>query len=158
MTGRQLDEHRYRSEPAGEAPPFRKSWFVPKIVLRFCRLTLRRPLYFQGTSLRIVYGKIFALYKEVCLVMIYHICRRGEAEKAFAAGVYAPDSLQTEGFIHFSTAAQVVGVANRFYAAEPDLVLLIVDDTNAENSEKVKFEAFSSWTASWRRWWCRSTP
>ena len=73
--------------------------------------------------------------------MIYHICRRGEAEKAFAAGVYAPDSLQTEGFIHFSTAAQVVGVANRFYAAESDLVLLTVDDTNAENSGKVKFEA-----------------
>lgn len=73
--------------------------------------------------------------------MIYHICRRGEAEKAFAAGFYAPDSLQTEGFIHFSTAAQVVGVANRFYAAEPDLVLLTVDDTNAENSGKVKFEA-----------------
>ena len=96
----------------------------PKIVLRFCRLTLRRSLYFQGTSLRIVYGKIFALYKEVCLVMIYHICRRGEAEKAFAAGVYAPDSLQTEGFIHFSTTAQVVSVANRFYAADPDLVLL----------------------------------
>lgn len=46
--------------------------------------------------------------------MIYHICRRGEAEKAFAAGFYAPDSLQTEGFIHFSTAAQVVGVANVF--------------------------------------------
>nr|WP_236705478.1 DUF952 domain-containing protein [Frankia sp. ACN1ag] len=43
-----------------------------------------------------------------------------------AAG-YRPASLGTEGFIHFSTPAQVVATANRFYAGRDDLLLVVVD-------------------------------
>jgi uncharacterized protein (DUF952 family) len=43
-----------------------------------------------------------------------------------AAG-YRPASLGTEGFIHFSTPAQVAATANRFYAGREDLLLVVVD-------------------------------
>ena len=40
---------------------------------------------------------------------------------------YAPDSLATEGFVHLSTAAQVEGTAQRFFAGVPDLLVLEVE-------------------------------
>ncbi len=59
--------------------------------------------------------------------MILHITTRAAWEDAQAARVYRAPSLETEGFIHFSTAAQVTRVADAFYRGEPDLVLLVVD-------------------------------
>lgn len=59
--------------------------------------------------------------------MIYHLTPRHTWQQAQEAGVYTADSLASEGFIHFSTANQVVATANRFYRRQPDLVLLIVD-------------------------------
>ena len=45
---------------------------------------------------------------------IYHMCRRGEWEAARAGGVYAGSSQDAaDGFIHFSTAAQVALSAAR---------------------------------------------
>lgn len=73
--------------------------------------------------------------------MIYHLCSREEAEKALSAGVYAPPSLETEGFIHFSTAAQLLGVADRFYRGLKDAVLFEVDETDGENAKLIRFEA-----------------
>jgi uncharacterized protein (DUF952 family) len=40
---------------------------------------------------------------------------------------YRAESLDTEGFIHCSFAEQVPGSANRFYAAEPQLLVLHID-------------------------------
>jgi uncharacterized protein (DUF952 family) len=59
--------------------------------------------------------------------MIYHIAAGADWEAARAAGAYTADSLASEGFIHCSTAAQVAGTAQRFFAGRQDLVLLEID-------------------------------
>ena len=58
---------------------------------------------------------------------IYHIAPREAWGRAQAEGAYRGDTLATEGFIHASTAAQVVQVANRFYRGRTDVVLLCID-------------------------------
>lgn len=58
---------------------------------------------------------------------IYHITTRAAWQAAQAHGQYIAPSLATEGFIHFSRANQVTGVANAFYAGQNGLVLLEVD-------------------------------
>ena len=65
---------------------------------------------------------------------IFHITPRQDWEKAKAQGTYSADSLETEGFIHCSTSAQVVKVANYFFKNQTDLLLLFID------SDKVKSE------------------
>lgn len=59
--------------------------------------------------------------------MLYHITARSHWQQAQQAGAYQADSLATEGFIHCSYADQVVWVANQFYRASEDLVLLQID-------------------------------
>jgi uncharacterized protein (DUF952 family) len=58
---------------------------------------------------------------------ILHITEQSAWQVAQTAGEYTAPSLTHEGFIHFSTPAQVLQVAQRFYAALNDLVLLEVD-------------------------------
>lgn len=58
---------------------------------------------------------------------ILHITKQADWRAALTAEVYWADSLATEGFIHCSTAQQVARTANKFYAAQPDLVLLHID-------------------------------
>jgi len=59
--------------------------------------------------------------------LIYHITRQSDWDTALAAGSYAADSLATEGFIHCSTAQQVIATANRIFKGKRDLVLLSVE-------------------------------
>lgn len=61
--------------------------------------------------------------------MIYHVIRKSDWEKALLLGRYEAASLQTEGFIHNSTAEQVAGVLDRYYRDEKDLLLLHIDET-----------------------------
>lgn len=66
------------------------------------------------------------------VTVIFHIARRREWEAAVAKGEYRRStrdaSLEEVGFIHCSTASQVAGVAERFYADEAEpLVLLTID-------------------------------
>lgn len=59
---------------------------------------------------------------------IYHMCRLDEWRAAEAAGAYAGSSQDAaDGFIHFSTAAQVAESAARHRAGQSGLVLLAVD-------------------------------
>ncbi|RKZ34029.1 MAG: DUF952 domain-containing protein, partial [Gammaproteobacteria bacterium] len=59
---------------------------------------------------------------------IYHICRREEWEAARAVGRYHGSSQDVaDGFIHFSSAAQVEESAARHRAGQSGLVLLAVD-------------------------------
>ena len=59
---------------------------------------------------------------------IYHMCRQDEWQAAKAAGRYGGSSQdKADGFIHFSTATQVVGSAARHRAGQDGLVLLRVD-------------------------------
>lgn len=59
--------------------------------------------------------------------MIYHITRASDWLSQADSPVYEAASLQTEGFIHLSTAGQVAGVLTRYYQQVPDLLLLHVD-------------------------------
>jgi uncharacterized protein (DUF952 family) len=71
--------------------------------------------------------------------MIYHITTKTEWQTAQANGEYTATSLQTEGFIHCSTAKQVEPVANAFYKGGQGLVLLKLDEDRIKSP--VKWEA-----------------
>jgi len=61
------------------------------------------------------------------MAVVCHIAARAEWARALAAGAYRTGSLDTEGFIHGSTAEQVAATADRLFAGRRDLVLLFVD-------------------------------
>jgi uncharacterized protein (DUF952 family) len=59
---------------------------------------------------------------------IFHICRQDEWQAAEVSGRYAGSSQdRADGFIHFSTAAQVRASAAKHRAGQEGLVLLTVD-------------------------------
>jgi len=60
--------------------------------------------------------------------VIYHMCRRAEWDAAVATGRYDGSSQDAaDGFIHFSTAEQIVESAAKHRAGQDGLVLLTVD-------------------------------
>lgn len=62
------------------------------------------------------------------MTTIYHMCRQSEWDAARTAGAYAGSSQDAaDGFIHFSTAAQVADSAAKHRAGQAGLVLLAVD-------------------------------
>jgi uncharacterized protein (DUF952 family) len=69
---------------------------------------------------------------------LLHITTRSAWDKATSSGVYAPASLEVEGFVHLSEPDQVVRVANARYAGGADLVLLCID--RARLGAPVKYE------------------
>lgn len=71
--------------------------------------------------------------------MIAHIVKRSEWDKALALGTYAPASFRSEGFIHCSTLAQVIGTANRFYRGQRDLIVLCIEESRL--TAELKYEA-----------------
>jgi hypothetical protein len=76
--------------------------------------------------------------------MIYHIASRADWAAAQLAGVYAADSLASEGFIHCSTAEQVIATANRIFNGRPDLLLLSIE--RARIKHEIRFENFEGGT------------
>lgn len=64
--------------------------------------------------------------------LILHITPYKAWVKAVEKGVYEPESLQREGFIHCSTRKQVIGVANSAFHGEHGLVLLCIDEDEVE--------------------------
>lgn len=60
--------------------------------------------------------------------MIYHVTTKKDWELALNNRFYAAPSLQLEGFIHTSSAAQVPGVLERYYNNVKELVLLHIDE------------------------------
>ncbi|HUY99366.1 MAG TPA: GNAT family N-acetyltransferase [Thermomicrobiaceae bacterium] len=71
--------------------------------------------------------------------IVLHLTTRQAWERAAAGAPYRGDTLDREGFIHCSTPAQVVRVADAFYRGRPDLVLLCVDP--ARLSSELRWEA-----------------
>jgi uncharacterized protein (DUF952 family) len=72
--------------------------------------------------------------------LIYHMCRRDEWDAARSAGSYTGSSQDREdGFIHFSTAEQIVDSAARHRTGQSGLVLLSVDP--ALLGDQLKWEA-----------------
>ena len=61
--------------------------------------------------------------------VIYHICRREDWEAAHATGSYLGSSQdKADGFIHFSSRAQMQASAAKHRAGQTGLVLLAVDE------------------------------
>jgi uncharacterized protein (DUF952 family) len=59
---------------------------------------------------------------------IYKICERAAWQEAESAGLYRGSTVDhRDGFIHFSTAAQVGETAARHFAGQTDLMLVAVD-------------------------------
>ncbi len=58
---------------------------------------------------------------------ILHITQRQKWAAAKNLGTYRADTLDTEGFMHCSTVAQVLGSADRFFTGQSDLVILVID-------------------------------
>ncbi|MCA9963146.1 MAG: DUF952 domain-containing protein [Anaerolineales bacterium] len=59
--------------------------------------------------------------------MLLHIISRSAWETAVSHPPYHPPSLDSEGFIHCSTVAQVLTPANERYQGQQDLLLLCID-------------------------------
>ena len=70
---------------------------------------------------------------------ILHITSREAWETAQEQGQYTAPSLTSEGFIHCSTRAQVLQVAEKFYKGQAGLILLVIDSTRL--SSGLKWEA-----------------
>jgi uncharacterized protein (DUF952 family) len=59
---------------------------------------------------------------------IFKICERAEWTAAGLAGVYRGSDVDVQdGFIHFSTAAQIAETAARHFTGQTDLVVVAVD-------------------------------
>jgi uncharacterized protein (DUF952 family) len=60
---------------------------------------------------------------------LYHITDNKQWSGTLSTGSYIPEDYSIDGFIHCSTASQVVNVAKRFYADRKDLIFLTIDST-----------------------------
>ncbi len=60
--------------------------------------------------------------------MIFHITIHADWEVAASAAEYPAASLETEGFVHCSTGAQVLATTERWFPPDADLVLLELDE------------------------------
>lgn len=70
--------------------------------------------------------------------MLYHLVTPADWAARPAAADYLPDGFANEGFIHLSTAAQWPGVWARYYAHEPHMVLLHIDESQL--GEALRYE------------------
>ncbi len=58
---------------------------------------------------------------------IHHIVEATVWADAVERGTYAPESLETEGFVHFSTTEQLDATLERYYADVENLVVVTFD-------------------------------
>jgi len=69
--------------------------------------------------------------------VIFHICPRAEWEEAQRAGRYVGSAASLrDGFLHFSTASQIVESAAKHWAGKEDLILLAADEAALGGSVK----------------------
>lgn len=59
--------------------------------------------------------------------VIYHVTTAADWRSAQQQGFYEHPSLKAEGFIHCSQEHQVVGVLERYFAGQVNLVKLVID-------------------------------
>ncbi len=60
-------------------------------------------------------------------MIIYHITSQAKLQPVLTGTDYTGDTLQTEGFIHCSTAGQVLEVANQRFKGQSGLVVMLID-------------------------------
>lgn len=59
--------------------------------------------------------------------MILHMLNRAQWSEAKQKGIYRPESLDEEGFIHCSQPEMIETVANGLYLGQQDMIILIID-------------------------------
>lgn len=59
--------------------------------------------------------------------VLYHLAEAKIWERQQTEGLYRPTDFEREGFVHCSTAEQLPGTAQRFYAGREDLYLLTLN-------------------------------
>lgn len=64
---------------------------------------------------------------------LFHLLSRADWHQAVSANEYRPPGLEKEGFIHFSAAHQIKKVRETLYRDQPDLLLLVVDETRLKS-------------------------
>ncbi|MBC7973063.1 MAG: DUF952 domain-containing protein [Verrucomicrobia bacterium] len=72
------------------------------------------------------------------MALILHITTRSLWQQAQQEGIYHAESLETEGFIHCSTPAQVVATANSFFPGQTGLVLLCIESDRVQS--EIRYE------------------
>jgi len=70
--------------------------------------------------------------------MLLHLLSAEDWAQAQQMGEYCPASLEVEGFIHCSTPTQICATADRYYHAQPDLWVLLIDPTKV--SAEIRYE------------------
>jgi uncharacterized protein (DUF952 family) len=74
----------------------------------------------------------------IAMQPLLHITRLPQWEQAQSEGIYRGDTLDTEGFIHCSTPAQIVKVANKFFSHQQELIILCIDPQRVPS--EIKYE------------------
>lgn len=70
-------------------------------------------------------------------MLIFKIVHGAEWEASARDGSYAGSAKdRTDGFLHFSTAKQLMGTLQKYYSAEKDLVLVAVNEDLLERALK----------------------
>ncbi|MFN3742965.1 MAG: DUF952 domain-containing protein [Anaerolineales bacterium] len=64
---------------------------------------------------------------------LFHLLSPADWYQAVSANEYRPPSLEKEGFIHFSAAHQIKKVREALYRDQPNLLLLVVDETRLKS-------------------------
>jgi uncharacterized protein (DUF952 family) len=68
-----------------------------------------------------------AIRSDAAVTTIYKICQKTSWQAAEQTGVYrGSDADVRDGFIHFSTAAQLAGTAEKYFAGQSDLLIVAV--------------------------------
>ena len=67
------------------------------------------------------------------MTIILHLTTPAAWQAAQAAGSYRGDTLDTQGFIHCSTPAQITTVANRFFQGQSGLALLCIEPNKVQS-------------------------
>ena len=71
--------------------------------------------------------------------LIYKVCTASAWREAERNGTYRGSSDDSrDGFIHFSTAAQLAGTLRKFFSGQPALFLVVVDPSDL--SESLRWE------------------
>jgi len=63
----------------------------------------------------------------------YHITSENEWQQALEHGFYQPKGFAVEKFIHLSYGHQLLTVAQRFYARQKGLVILVIDSSKIKD-------------------------
>ena len=74
----------------------------------------------------------------VKMSIILHIASCKAWNKALPGSYYTPESYESEGFIHCSTAKQVIEVANHLFRGMRGLVLLVIEKDRVDSP--IKYE------------------